>query len=414
MAHLPLGEPPLAVARRRWPSWAWAARPSLRTWRAPSGRTAWQRPVEVIRDYDLPAWVGSETLVVASSYSGATEETVSCLGTALERRCPVAVMTTGGPMREVAERAGLPVAVFPAPARRVPRWATRWGSSAGLLERAGVLRIDEAEIAAGVAAAQALVERCRPDVPTGDNPAKQLAWSLVDRLVIIIAGGFLAPVARRWKAQLNENGKSTAVFEELPEATHNTVVGLEQPESVRDHLFVVTLDGASIHPRTRLRARLVRELLDVAGIVAPRGRGARRAPSRAGTLGRRAGRPRERLPRLHLRGRPNAGGGHRLHQGEPRRRGPQSSPGVGTVGSRGGPGSSAGRRLACRPSAEGATLGSVIGAPPRPTPRRPATRSPSPCPMGPGGDQRCTPASSARSRRPIAMPASSIASPWSG
>jgi glucose/mannose-6-phosphate isomerase len=224
-------------------------------------------PVEVVRDYDLPAWVGSDTLVVASSYSGATEETVSCLGTALERRCPVAVMTTGGPMREVAERAGLPVAVFPAAGSPRASMGYSLGLLGGLLERAGVLRLDEAEIAAGVAEAQALVERCRPDVPTEDNPAKQLAWSLVDRLVIVIAGGFLAPVARRWKAQLNENGKSTAVFEELPEATHNTVVGLEQPESVRDHLFVVTLDGASVHPRTRLRARLVRELLDVAGIA---------------------------------------------------------------------------------------------------------------------------------------------------
>jgi glucose/mannose-6-phosphate isomerase len=211
--------------------------------------------------------VGSDTLVVASSYSGATEETVSCLGTALERRCPVAVMTTGGPMREVAERAGLPVAVFPAAGSPRASMGYSLGLLGGLLERAGVLRLDEAEIAAGVAEAQALVERCRPDVPTEDNPAKQLAWSLVDRLVIVIAGGFLAPVARRWKAQLNENGKSTAVFEELPEATHNTVVGLEQPESVRDHLFVVTLDGASVHPRTRLRARLVRELLDVAGIA---------------------------------------------------------------------------------------------------------------------------------------------------
>ena len=83
--------------------------------------------------------------------------------------------------------------------------------------------------------------RCAPAGADGENPAKQLAWSLVDRYAIIVGSGFLAPVARRWKAQLNENGKATAAFEELPEATHNTVVGFEQPESLRDHLFVVFL-----------------------------------------------------------------------------------------------------------------------------------------------------------------------------
>ena len=96
--------------------------------------------------------------------------------------------------------------------------------------------------------------RCAPDVPTSDNPAKQLAWSLVDRFAVIAAAGFLAPVARRWKTQLNENGKATAVFEELPEATHNSVVGFEQPESLRDHLYVVFLASELDHPRNLLRA----------------------------------------------------------------------------------------------------------------------------------------------------------------
>jgi len=223
-------------------------------------------PVEVLRGYDLPAWVGTDTLVIASSKSGNTEETLSQLETALARRCPVVCVSTGGALRNVAQAAGLPLAVFPD--RGSPRSSVGWSMAivAGILEKAGVLELDEAEIEAGIAAGKATAAWCEPGVATADNPAKQLAWSLVDRFVLVTASGFLAPVARRWKAQLNENGKATAAFEELPEATHNTVVGFEQPESLRDHLGVVFLRSELEHPRDTLRATLVGDLVETGQI----------------------------------------------------------------------------------------------------------------------------------------------------
>jgi glucose/mannose-6-phosphate isomerase len=221
-------------------------------------------PVEVVRGYELPAWVGTDTLVIASSKSGGTEETLSALEAALKRRCPVVVVSTGGALKTVAQAAGLPFLAFPP--QGSPRAAVGYSMAivAGILQKAGVLPLDEAEIAAGVAAGQAMAARCGPGVLTTENPAKQLAWSMVDRFALITAGGFLAPVARRWKAQLNENSKATAAFEELPEATHNTVVGFEQPESLRDHLFVVVLQSALENPRVALRAQLFGDVLDTA------------------------------------------------------------------------------------------------------------------------------------------------------
>jgi glucose/mannose-6-phosphate isomerase len=223
-------------------------------------------PLIVVRDYELPAWVGRDTLVVASSYSGATEETISAVSTALERRCPVAVISTGGPLQEVARKAGLPLLAFPGEGQ--PRAAVGYALTllSGLLERAGLLELDDAEIQAAVAAATAAVEASGPDTPSERNPAKQLAWTLVDRLPVIEASGSLVAVARRWKTQLNENGKTMAVIEELPEATHNTVVGYAQPESIRDHLYVVFLASPLEHPRSRLRASLSAELLGAAQI----------------------------------------------------------------------------------------------------------------------------------------------------
>lgn len=223
-------------------------------------------PLIVVRDYELPAWVDRDTLVVASSYSGATEETISALSTALERRCPVAVISTGGPLRDVARKAGLPLLDFPGAGQ--PRAAVGYSLTllSGLLERAGLLDLQDDEIRAAVGAATAGVEASGPDTPSERNPAKQLAWTLVDRLPVIEASGPLVAVARRWKTQLNENGKTMAVTEELPEATHNSVVGYAQPESIRDHLYVVFLATPSEHPRSRLRASLSAELLGAAQI----------------------------------------------------------------------------------------------------------------------------------------------------
>jgi glucose/mannose-6-phosphate isomerase len=203
---------------------------------------------------------------VASSYSGATEETISAFGAALERRCPVATITTGGPLGEVAKRSGLPLVTFSGAGSPRASVGISMAILAGLLERVGVLELEESEISAAITTAQGMVARCEPGVPTSTNPAKRLAWAFVDRLVVIAASGALAPVARRWKAQINENGKSAAVVEELPEATHNTVVGFEQPESTRDHLLVVFLSAASDHPRNAQRAALTAEVLDTGHI----------------------------------------------------------------------------------------------------------------------------------------------------
>ena len=219
-------------------------------------------PFQVLRDYELPAWVGPETLVIASSKSGDTEETLRQLEAALSRRCPVVCVSSGGAMRRVAEAASLPLAAFPD--QGSPRAALGWslGIVAGVLERAGALELSEDEIDAAALAGRDVADRCAPEVPTAENPAKQLAWSLVDRFVLVSGAGFLAPVARRWKTQLNENSKAAAVFEELPEATHNTVVGFEQPESLRDHLAVVLLRSELDHPRNALRAQLLGDVMD--------------------------------------------------------------------------------------------------------------------------------------------------------
>ena len=223
-------------------------------------------PLEVVRGYVLPAWAGPDTLVVASSYSGATEETLSAVEMAFTRRCPVAVITTGGPLGAVATKASLPLLAFPAVGQ--PRAAVGYSLIllAGLLERAGALVLADAEVEAAAVAGDVALAAWGPDVPTETNLAKQLAWSLLDRLPVVTGSGHLAAVARRWKTQLNENAKTMAVWDELPEANHNTIVGYPQPEATRDHQLHLFLASASDHPRNALRAELAMELLAESGI----------------------------------------------------------------------------------------------------------------------------------------------------
>ena len=224
-------------------------------------------PLVSVRDYELPAWVGPETLVVAVSHSGATEETIAALGSALERRCPVAVITTGGPIGEVAARVKLPRLVY---LNETPPRASLGYTMillAGLLERAGMLDLPEAEVAGAVEAARSVSRSCGADMATDANLAKQLAWSLLDRLPVIEGSGVMAAVARRWKTQLNENSNSAATAEELPEATHNAVVGYDQPDTLRDHHYFVFLEGTVDNPRNSRRARLSREMLDTFGMA---------------------------------------------------------------------------------------------------------------------------------------------------
>ena len=161
---------------------------------------------------------------------------------------------------------------------------------AGLLERAGLLELDgRGGRGRGRIRGRAASRHRARSVPTADNEAKQLAWASWTACPSSRQSGFLGAVARRWKTQLNENGKTTAGWEELPEATHNAVVGYPQPDTLKDHLLVVFLESDADHERNRLRARLSRELLEASGIcheVVTRRRG---GPLRPGARRHRPG-----------------------------------------------------------------------------------------------------------------------------
>jgi glucose/mannose-6-phosphate isomerase len=223
-------------------------------------------PLIVQRSYTLPAWAaGENTLVICSSHSGNTEETLSGLEHAVERGCRIMAITTGGKLAEKALEARGTLWKFEFNSQ--PRAAV--GYSFGLLLAAAArLRLipDPArELAEAIEAMKAQQVDLLPEIVVPRNPAKRIAGQVMDRCVTIWGSGLLAPVARRWKTQINENANAQASFELLPEANHNTLQGIEQPEGqfgASMHLFLLAKQD---HPRNLLRGKLTKKLFMLQG-----------------------------------------------------------------------------------------------------------------------------------------------------
>jgi len=223
-------------------------------------------PVAVQRDYVLPAWAqGPETLVIASSHSGDTEETLDAFDAAIRAGCRILAVCTGGELEKRANVRGVPVLKFTHPGQ--PRAAV--GFSFGLLlaafARLGLIPDPAEELLEAVADMLSQQETLRADVPVAQNPAKRLAGQLVGRWVNVYGSGMLAPVVRRWKGQVNEIAKAGAGFEFLPEADHNALAGLENPALLMQTITLF-LTAPSDHPRNHLRSDLTRHGFMVAGL----------------------------------------------------------------------------------------------------------------------------------------------------
>jgi glucose/mannose-6-phosphate isomerase len=206
------------------------------------------RPVLGVRGYALPSWATPKWMVLCSSYSGATEETLACFAAAEALGARRVVASTGGPLVEEARQAGVPVIGLPgifqpraavaymftiaaevaALAGAAPRIHTEIDTAAAFLaERSDALQTRAGEIAAEIGAA-----------PT-----------------VVYGADLTAPVARRWKTQVNENAKLPAYFSELPEADHNELCGWSGAEG-EGRPAAVFLEDCDQHPRERRRFEL--------------------------------------------------------------------------------------------------------------------------------------------------------------
>jgi len=218
-------------------------------------------PFEVVRSYDLPDYVGENTLVIASSYSGNTEETVSSLGQAKARGAQIGVIADGGKLIEEATNSG--IAYVKLPSGIQPRMAVSYNLRAlvGILASFDMVSRDKLdEIASVYQWLSNEVAKWSPDVPLEGNYAKQLAMKAVGKTPVFYAGTLMAPVAYKWKISWNENAKNVSFWNEIPEFNHNEFLGwtshpVEKPFAIFD--LVSNLEHPQILKRFEISDRLL-------------------------------------------------------------------------------------------------------------------------------------------------------------
>jgi glucose/mannose-6-phosphate isomerase len=218
-------------------------------------------PIAINCDYTVPAFVNAETLVIASSYSGNTEETLAAFQKARQRGAALLVITTGGELAQRAREWEVPLLTFYYQSQ--PRAALGYSlvSLIGIVQKLGLIGDKAADLEEAIAVMQALQEEIRETVPVTENPAKQLAKRLHGHLPVVYGAGYLAEVAHRWKTQFNENAKAWSFFEPLPELNHNAVVGYQFPEELAERIQVVMLASSLDHPRNKARFQVTQEIL---------------------------------------------------------------------------------------------------------------------------------------------------------
>ena len=218
-------------------------------------------PVSIHRDYGLPAFAkGAETLVVCSSHSGNTEETLDSFKAARKNGCRIVAVCTGGELAARAKNANVPVITFNHQGQPRAAVGFSFGILLALFVKLGLIPEQANEIKGAVNAMKNSQAHLRADVEAVHNPAKRYAGQLMGRWVTVFGAGRLAPVARRFKTQINEIAKAAANFEFIPEADHNALAGTLHPaEVLMPHTMSLFLRSPSDHPRNRLRIDLTKE-----------------------------------------------------------------------------------------------------------------------------------------------------------
>lgn len=219
-------------------------------------------PVIVNRDYDIPAFVGSQSLVLAVSYSGNTEETLSAYQQAKRAGANIIVVSSGGQLASLARKDGNMLVGIPAGLS--PRAATGYlfCPLALILEELGLLPGVSNDLAETSQVLADLREEINPAVDSTRNMARQLAAEMKGRIPIIWgSSGHSEVAALRWKAQINENAKAPAYYNVFPELNHNELVGFEAPGDLVSQLLIIILRDPGDHDRVKKRIAISQEVI---------------------------------------------------------------------------------------------------------------------------------------------------------
>ncbi|EKD56957.1 MAG: hypothetical protein ACD_58C00037G0001 [uncultured bacterium] len=224
-------------------------------------------PIEIVKDYVLPAYVNSSTLVIAISFSGGTEETIAAFSEAGVRGAKLLAVSAGGEIESLARKYNVPhfKINYSLPARAAIIFLLM--PIIYFLSKLKFIDVRDDEINEILNNLKIFQQRIEITMPTGQNEAKKLAENLKGKLCIIVGSGIVSPIAVRFKNQINENAKSFAAWEEMPEMCHNFLQGLDFPDRIKDKILTIFIQSKFDYPRNILRFQAVQNVLKRKGLM---------------------------------------------------------------------------------------------------------------------------------------------------
>jgi glucose/mannose-6-phosphate isomerase len=230
----------------------------LKDWAQDTSRV----PIEVCRDYHLPAYANKSTLVFCTSYSGETEETLSVFLEALKRKCKIVSLSSGGALREFAEKLNVPHLLVPsgmAPRATLPYLFLPLPT---ILEKIDFAYGVNAELRETVRILKQVSAENSPENQTKNNMAKTLATKINGTIPMVYGFRFYRAVAQRMKTQINENSKNLAKWEYFPELNHNEIVAWEKAEEFASHVSVIFVRDSDEPEEIKNRIEFTKETIN--------------------------------------------------------------------------------------------------------------------------------------------------------
>lgn len=225
-----------------------------------------QVPFEIYNGYNLPAYVNQDSLVILSSYSGTTEEVLSCAQQAQESGAQIMVIAAGGKLGELAEEHNYPFyKIDPQfnPSNQ-PRMAIGYAvfGLIGLLVKAGLVNISDTQAEEVITTIIATGEHLTPEIARDQNRAKLLAYQIIERRPILVASEFLVGAAHAATNQLNENAKIFADYKVVPELNHHLMEGLKFPKSNDGSHYFIFFQSQLYGARNIKRMKLTQQVVE--------------------------------------------------------------------------------------------------------------------------------------------------------
>ena len=210
----------------------------------------------VVRGYNLPSFVNEETLVIISSYSGNTEETISCFEQALKKKSKIVAITSGGKIGEIATTNKLPVVNLQSGFQ--PRYSLgqSFFSLLKLMQELGLANEDN-----NVKMIINLWKNRAQEYSSENNRAVQIAKELIGFIPVIYSSEFLTSTGYRLKCQMNENAKLHAFHNSIPEMNHNEIIGWESFKEKQFNAKVFYMMDKDFHPQVLKRFEILKEML---------------------------------------------------------------------------------------------------------------------------------------------------------